>query len=64
MMPLLIGCEAVAEERRLGTLEGQLCLPVKRRTQFAVKVVVVVALSILASSAESVGKFLRLGEPS
>ncbi len=47
LMPLLIGCAAVAEERRLGTLEGQLCLPVKRRTQFAVKVVVVVALSIV-----------------
>jgi hypothetical protein len=36
-MPMLVGAAAVAEERKLGTLAGQLCLPVKRRTQFAVK---------------------------
>ena len=28
---------AVAEERRLGVMEGQLCLPVSRRVQFAIK---------------------------
>ena len=27
VMPLLVGCAAVAEERKMGTLEGQLCLP-------------------------------------
>jgi hypothetical protein len=47
MMPLLTGCAAVAEERRLGTLESQLCLPAKRRTQFAVKLLVAIGLSLL-----------------
>ena len=37
VMPLLVGCGAVAEERKLGTLEPQLCLPVSRAWQFAVK---------------------------
>ena len=47
VMPLLVGCAAVAEERKIGTLEGQLCLPVKRRTQFAIKIIVVLLLSVL-----------------
>ncbi|MGA3266448.1 MAG: ABC transporter permease subunit [Verrucomicrobiota bacterium] len=47
VMPFLVGCAAVAEERKLGTHEGQLCLPPKRRTQFSVKLFVVLALSIL-----------------
>jgi ABC-type transport system involved in multi-copper enzyme maturation permease subunit len=47
VMPLLVGCAAVAEERKIGTLEGQLCLPVKRRTQFAVKFFVALFLSLL-----------------
>jgi hypothetical protein len=38
-LPFLVGSAAVAEERKLGTLEGQLCLPTTRRTQFAVKLV-------------------------
>ena len=46
VMPLLVGCAAVAEERKLGMLEGQLCLPVKRRTQFGLKVFVVMILSV------------------
>lgn len=46
VMPLLVGCAAVAEERKLGTHEGQLCLPAKRRTQFIVKLLVVIGLSI------------------
>jgi ABC-type transport system involved in multi-copper enzyme maturation permease subunit len=37
IMPLIIGCMAVAEERKLGVMEDQLCLPVSRRFQFAVK---------------------------
>ena len=36
-MPWLVGCAAVAEERKLGTLESQLCLPARRRTQFVMK---------------------------
>jgi ABC-type transport system involved in multi-copper enzyme maturation permease subunit len=47
VMPLLIGCGAVAEERKLGTLEGELCLPARRRTQFAIKLGVALLLSIL-----------------
>jgi len=46
VMPLLVGCAAVAEERRLGTHESQLCLPVKRRTQFKVKLLVALGLSL------------------
>jgi ABC-type transport system involved in multi-copper enzyme maturation permease subunit len=37
VMPLVIGCTAVAEERKLGMPDGQFCLPVSRRCQFAVK---------------------------
>jgi ABC-type transport system involved in multi-copper enzyme maturation permease subunit len=47
VMPLLVGGAAVAEERKLGTLEGQLCLPARRRTQFAIKLGVVLLLSLL-----------------
>jgi len=51
MMPLLVGCAAVAEERKLGTLEGQLCLPARRRLQFVVKLGMVVLLSVLFGAA-------------
>jgi ABC-type transport system involved in multi-copper enzyme maturation permease subunit len=37
IIPVVIGNLAVAEERRLGVMEGQLCLPVSRRVQFAIK---------------------------
>jgi len=37
VLPVVIGATAVAEERRLGVMEGQLCLPVSRRVQFAIK---------------------------
>ena len=47
VMPMLVGAAAVAEERKLGTLAGQLCLPVKRRTQFVVKLCIVLLLSVL-----------------
>ena len=46
-MPLLVGCTAVAEERKLGTLEGQLCLPATRRRQFIIKLVTALLLSVL-----------------
>jgi ABC-type transport system involved in multi-copper enzyme maturation permease subunit len=35
--PLLIGCACVAEEHKFGTMDGQLCLPVSSRVQFAIK---------------------------
>ena len=47
VMPLLVGSAAVAEERKLGTLEGLLGLPLKRRTLFAIKFGAVLLLSIL-----------------
>jgi hypothetical protein len=37
VMAPIVGSMAVAEERRLGVMEGQLCLPVSRRVQFAIK---------------------------
>jgi hypothetical protein len=46
-LPFLLGSLAVAEERKLGTFESHLCLPPKRSTQFTVKFVVAVALSVL-----------------
>jgi len=46
VLPLMIGCAAVAEERKLGTLEAQLCLPARRRTQFIVKFGVALALAV------------------
>jgi ABC-type Na+ efflux pump permease subunit len=42
----VIGSMAVAEERRLGVMEGQLCLPVSRRIQFTVKAVFTLGLGI------------------
>ncbi len=47
VMPMLVGCGAVAEERRLGTLEPQLCLPVARAWQFTVKVFVTLVCGIM-----------------
>lgn len=46
LMPFLIGSAAVAEERKLGVAESQLCLPVSRRIQFTVKFVIAFLLSI------------------
>jgi hypothetical protein len=46
-MPLLIGSAAVAEERKHGTLESQLCLPVTRRFQFSTKLGFALVLGIL-----------------
>jgi ABC-type transport system involved in multi-copper enzyme maturation permease subunit len=46
LMPLLIGSVAIAEERKLGILETQLCLPVSRRTQLFVKFSVALILSL------------------
>jgi ABC-type Na+ efflux pump permease subunit len=46
VMAPVIGSMAVAEERRLGVMEGQLCLPVSRRLQFAIKGVFTLCLAI------------------
>ena len=42
--PFVVGCVAVAEERRYNTLESFLCLPVRQRNQFAAKFAVVMAM--------------------
>jgi hypothetical protein len=38
-LSLMIGCTAVAEERKMGLTESQFCLPVSRRLQFLLKLV-------------------------
>lgn len=45
-LPMIIGAMVVAEERKLGTLESQLCLPVKRGWQFVVKFVTALLLGV------------------
>jgi len=47
VLPVLLGCLSVAEERKLGIIESQLCLPVSRRFQFAVKAAMVLGWGIL-----------------
>jgi len=47
VMAPVIGSMAVAEERRLGVMEGQLCLPVSRRVQFVIKAFLTLLLGIL-----------------
>ena len=51
LMPLLIGSAAIAEERRLGVVESQLCLPLSRRTQFFAKFSVALVLSLVLGGA-------------
>ena len=46
-MPLLIGSAAVAEERRVGVVESQFCLPVSRRSQFFIKFFTGLILSLV-----------------
>jgi len=45
-IPLLAGAVSIAEERKLGTLDGQLCLPSSRRRQFGIKFLIVMFLGI------------------
>jgi hypothetical protein len=47
LVPLMLGASAIAEERRLGTLESHLCLPVSRHQQFVIKLGVAVLLGVL-----------------
>jgi ABC-type transport system involved in multi-copper enzyme maturation permease subunit len=47
VMPLVIGGTAVAEERKLGVSEQQFCLPVSRRTQFAIKFILTLIFGVL-----------------
>jgi hypothetical protein len=47
LLPWLLGSVTVAEERKLGTLESQLCLPASRRLQFAIKFCVPMILGLV-----------------
>ncbi len=47
LMPPLIGAVAIAEERKLGTMDSHLALPVSRAWQWTVKWLVVHGLSLL-----------------
>jgi hypothetical protein len=60
VIPVVVGNLAVAEERRLGVMEGQLCLPVSRRIQFAIKGILTLLLGTFLGGAmpmllESIG---------
>jgi ABC-type transport system involved in multi-copper enzyme maturation permease subunit len=64
VMPLLIGATAVAEERKLNTIDTLLTLPISRRIQFIVKLLFVLALGgffcpLLAWSAEGLAALFR-----
>jgi hypothetical protein len=47
IMPVLVGGAAIAEERKLATLDMQICLPVRPGVQLAIKMAVVLGLSLL-----------------
>lgn len=47
LLPLMLGASAIADERRLGTLEARLCLPVSRRIQALLKLGIVVVLGLV-----------------
>jgi hypothetical protein len=44
VVPLLAGATSVAEERKIGMMEGHLCLPISTRVQYAIKLLMVVLL--------------------
>ncbi len=46
LMPFLIGATTIAEERRLGVMESQLCMAVSRHMQLLVKFVIGLVLSL------------------
>jgi len=51
VLALVIGCTAVAEERKLGVMDGQFCLPVSRSRQFWTKLAVTLAGGVLLGGA-------------
>ncbi len=51
LMPILIGCSTIAEERRFGIMESQLSLPVSRRAQLLIKFSIGLGLSLLLGAA-------------
>ncbi len=66
VLPPLMGSIAVAEERKFGVMESQLCLPASRRVQFAIKIFMTLGLGVFLGGVmpmllESIG--LALGSP-
>ncbi|MDB6068595.1 MAG: hypothetical protein JWR26_4803 [Pedosphaera sp.] len=60
LVPLLTASLTVADERRLGTMEEHLCLPISSRTQFAIKLLFATVLcgllsGLLCWTAEAIG---------
>jgi ABC-type transport system involved in multi-copper enzyme maturation permease subunit len=50
VVPVLAGSQSVAEERKLGTLGASLCLPISRRIQWFLKLLVVFAIGLLSAA--------------
>jgi ABC-type transport system involved in multi-copper enzyme maturation permease subunit len=46
VVPLVVGCASFAEERRCQTIQGTLCLPIRRIFQFIIKLLVVFGVGI------------------
>jgi len=44
-VPLVAGSQSVAEERKFGTMQAHLCLPISRRAQWLLKLMVVLVVS-------------------
>lgn len=51
VLPFIAGATVVASERQYGTLEGQLCLPARRRTQFIIKLLFVLVVGVVFGAA-------------
>jgi hypothetical protein len=66
LVPLLVGAQSVAEERKLGTWADHLCLPVSSRVQFAVKLFFVLIIGgllspVLLRTVEAIGTAMGAG---
>ena len=67
VVPLVIGCMAVAEERKLGLAAEQFCLPVSRRRQFVIKCLMTMVSGVLLGGVMPIlleGAASRFGAPS
>jgi ABC-type transport system involved in multi-copper enzyme maturation permease subunit len=47
LLPLVIGCASIAEERKPGILDNQFCLPVSKRSQFLIKFLPAIIFGVL-----------------
>jgi ABC-type transport system involved in multi-copper enzyme maturation permease subunit len=60
-VPVLAGSQSVAEERKFGTMQSHLCLPISRRAQWFLKLLVVLVVGGLLSWALFVSVNLLAG---